>query len=305
MLFLRTPRTSNQLGCSAHCAERSGDEKVVADLRGRDEHLGNAVLGCPRIEHDETTAMPVSFGRRRCCDGNLSQIQAVAALEVERRQTIGDGHILRDIQSVCHRHLPAPFPAERNHPAVAELTPQSLVTRNCCYHEVVPRSCRHTHNCTDFLRACNSRFVSIRFEEAMKYTCLPLLFTLACSMAGGDTLILKDGQKIEGRYLSSTDSAVQFEVNGKPFTYSIWLIRELRFHSGASSSAAPAPAYSGRRGKEQQDQFCTVLKNYIQARNKVAAEANPIRRAEMHPPDPWSFEDTIARVFGPNGEFVD
>ena len=139
----------------------------------------------------------------------------------------------------------------------------------------------------------------------MKYTCLPLVFTLACSMAGGDTLILKDGQKIEGRYLSSTDSAVQFEVNGKPFTYSTWLIRELRFHTGASSSAAPAAAYSGPRGKEQQDQFCTVLKNYIQARNKVAAEANPIRRAEMHPPDPWSFEDSIARVFGPNGEFVD
>jgi hypothetical protein len=32
----------------------------------------------------------------------------------------------------------------------------------------------------------------------MKYTCLPLLFSLASSMAGGDTLILKDGQKIEG-----------------------------------------------------------------------------------------------------------
>ncbi|MBV9082257.1 MAG: hypothetical protein JOZ62_06260 [Acidobacteriaceae bacterium] len=139
----------------------------------------------------------------------------------------------------------------------------------------------------------------------MKYTCLALLVTLACSMAGGDTLILKDGQKIEGRYLSSTDSAVQFEVNGKPFTYSTWLIRELRFHPGASPSPAPAMAYSGPRGKEQQDQFCAVLKDYIQARNKVAAEANPIRRAEMHPPDPWSFENLIARVFGPNGEFVD
>jgi hypothetical protein len=83
----------------------------------------------------------------------------------------------------------------------------------------------------------------MRFEEAMNYTCLPVLFTLACSLAGGDTLILKDGQKIEGRYFSSTDSAVQFEVNGKPFTYSTWLIRELRFHSG--SSGVPAAAYSG------------------------------------------------------------
>ncbi|HEY3453776.1 MAG TPA: hypothetical protein VGK64_04180 [Bryobacteraceae bacterium] len=138
-----------------------------------------------------------------------------------------------------------------------------------------------------------------------RYTLLPLLFTLACRMAGGDTLILKDGQKIQGRYLSSTDSAVQFEVNGKPFTYSTSLIRELRFHPSASSSPAPSPAYSGPRGKEQQDQFCAVLKNYIQARNKVSAEANPIRRAEMHPPDPWSFEDLIVRVFGTNGEFVD
>jgi hypothetical protein len=79
----------------------------------------------------------------------------------------------------------------------------------------------------------------------MNYTCLPLLFTLACSLARGDTLILKDGQKVEGRYLSSTDSAVQFEVNGKPFTSSTWLIRELRFHSGASSSSASVPAYLG------------------------------------------------------------
>ena len=82
-----------------------------------------------------------------------------------------------------------------------------------------------------------------------RYTFLPLLFTLACRMAGGDTLILKDGQEIEGRYLSSTDSAVLFEVNGKPLTYSTWLIRELRFHPGASSSPTPSPAYSGPAGK--------------------------------------------------------
>jgi len=92
--------------------------------------------------------------------------------------------------------------------------------------------------------------------------------------------------------LSSTDSAVQFEVNWEAVHVFDRLIRELRFHSGASSSAAPSPAYSRPRGKQQQDQFCTVLKNYIQARNKVAAEANPIRRAEMHPLDPSSFEDS-------------
>lgn len=31
----------------------------------------------------------------------------------------------------------------------------------------------------------------------------------------GDTLILKDGQKIDGRYLSSDAGHVQFEVDGK------------------------------------------------------------------------------------------
>lgn len=136
-------------------------------------------------------------------------------------------------------------------------------------------------------------------------TLLPLLFVTLCNSAGADTLLLKDGQKIEGRYLSSTDTSVQFEVNGKPFTYTIWLIREIDFQP-STSPAAPQPApYTGPRGKEQQDRFCSVLSDFVRARNKTASEPNPIRRAEMHSPDPWSFEDSVARVFGPNGEFVD
>lgn len=134
---------------------------------------------------------------------------------------------------------------------------------------------------------------------------LLLLFATGCRLVAGDTLVSKDGQVIEGRYLAATRSSVQFEVDGKPYTYATWLIHELRFHPGAAPSAPPPAAYTGPRGKAQQDRFCEVLHEFVQARNKVSAEPNPIRRAQLPPPDPWSFEDSIAPVFGPNGEFVD
>lgn len=71
------------------------------------------------------------------------------------------------------------------------------------------------------------------------------------------------------------------------------------------SNEGAAGAVHGSARKVQQEQFCTILKEFVQARNRVSAEPNPIRRAEMHPPDAWSFEGAIAHVFGPNGEFVD
>ncbi len=134
---------------------------------------------------------------------------------------------------------------------------------------------------------------------------LPLFVAIGCRLALADTLLLTNGQKIEGRYLSSTTDSVQFEVEGKPFTYSTWLIQEIQFHSGTSQPAAQPPPYTGPRGNQQQDQFCEVLTDFVHARNKTASEPNPIRRAQIHSADPRSFEDSIARVFGPNGEFVD
>ncbi len=86
-----------------------------------------------------------------------------------------------------------------------------------------------------------------------------LLFAIGCRWAAGDTLILKDGRAIEGRYLAATRNSVQFEVDGKPYTYATWLFRELRFHSSATPSAPPQTAYTGPRGKAQQDRFCVSL----------------------------------------------
>ncbi len=134
---------------------------------------------------------------------------------------------------------------------------------------------------------------------------LPLFVAIGCRLAVADTLLLTNGQKIEGRYLSSTPDSVQFEVEGKPFTYSTWLIQEIQFHSRTTEPAAQPSPYTGPRGRQQQDRFCGVLTDFIRARNETASDPNPIRRAQMPPVDPWSSEDSLARVFGRNGEFVD
>ncbi len=94
---------------------------------------------------------------------------------------------------------------------------------------------------------------------------LPLFVAIGCRLALADTLLLKNGQKIEGRYLSSTPDSVQFEVEGKPFSYSTRLIQEIQFHSGTSQPAAQPSPYTGPRGKQQQDRFCGVLTDFIRA----------------------------------------
>lgn len=107
----------------------------------------------------------------------------------------------------------------------------------------------------------------------------------------GDTLLLKNGRKIDGRYLSSDADRVQFEVNGKPFTYAVWLIRELRF-----SGVEPAHDEVRPAGKPQQEAFCQVLIDFQRERRRVASDPNPIRRAQMQPPDPWTFESRLIAV---------
>jgi hypothetical protein len=79
---------------------------------------------------------------------------------------------------------------------------------------------------------------------------LPLLLAIGCKFAIADTLLLKNGQKLEGRYLSSTADTVQFEVDGKSYTYSIRLIAQIQFHAGANQPAAQPAPYTGPRGRD-------------------------------------------------------
>lgn len=67
---------------------------------------------------------------------------------------------------------------------------------------------------------------------------------LALALAGfaaADTLELKDGRVLQGKYLGGTQAVMRFEVNGQVQTFSTNDIVALTFTGGRSSSAAPAP----------------------------------------------------------------
>ncbi len=76
-----------------------------------------------------------------------------------------------------------------------------------------------------------------------------MLFAFALP-ALADTLELRDGRVLNGRYLGGTASVVRFEVNGTVETFRINEVVALTFTSGSSAgsaaaaSAAPAPAPS-------------------------------------------------------------
>jgi hypothetical protein len=70
---------------------------------------------------------------------------------------------------------------------------------------------------------------------------------LGLSLVGGaaaDTLELKDGRVLQGRYLGGTQAVLRFEVNGDLQTFNVTDIVALTFtgNSGAATLAAPAPA---------------------------------------------------------------
>lgn len=67
-----------------------------------------------------------------------------------------------------------------------------------------------------------------------------LLFVAAAASA--DTLELKDGRVLQGRYLGGTRAVLRFEVNGAVRTFSPNDIVALTFTRGSQASAAPAAA---------------------------------------------------------------
>jgi hypothetical protein len=68
--------------------------------------------------------------------------------------------------------------------------------------------------------------------------------TLALAgIAAADTLELKDGRVLQGKYLGGTQAVLRFEINGEVQTFSTANIVALTFTGGSSTAAvAPAPA---------------------------------------------------------------
>ncbi len=78
-----------------------------------------------------------------------------------------------------------------------------------------------------------------RFARFVATTALGLLFV---AIAAADTLELKDGRVLQGRYLGGTQAVLRFEVNGNIETFSVNDVVALTFTHGGGNAAAPAYA---------------------------------------------------------------
>jgi hypothetical protein len=67
---------------------------------------------------------------------------------------------------------------------------------------------------------------------------------IAVGGAAADTLELKDGRVLQGRFLGGTQAIVRFSVNGEVRTFNVTEIVALTFTSNYSDTSAPAPADS-------------------------------------------------------------
>lgn len=69
-----------------------------------------------------------------------------------------------------------------------------------------------------------------------------LLGLFLASAAAADTLELKDGRVLQGRYLGGTQAVLRFEIKGEVQTFNVSQIVAVTFTSGSGASSAPAAA---------------------------------------------------------------
>jgi hypothetical protein len=68
--------------------------------------------------------------------------------------------------------------------------------------------------------------------------------------AAADTLELKDGRVLQGRYLGGTQAVVRFEINGEVQTFNVSEAVALTFTGTSSATQAPAPAPQSAVGSQ-------------------------------------------------------
>jgi hypothetical protein len=77
-----------------------------------------------------------------------------------------------------------------------------------------------------------------RFVRFIATAALGLVFV---TVAAADTLELKDGRVLQGRYLGGTQAVLRFEVDGNVQTFGVNDVVALTFTHGGGSAAAPPP----------------------------------------------------------------
>lgn len=113
---------------------------------------------------------------------------------------------------------------------------------------------------------------------------LVMAVILAClvPVVRADSLELKNGNMVQGRYLGGTEHAVQFEVNGKIQLYDINQILSINF--AASAGDGLVPSNSGAAGPNGKGSLRSVANPSCAARNAAAkrpASTASARRARL------------------------
>ena len=78
-----------------------------------------------------------------------------------------------------------------------------------------------------------------RVSRFLGTVALGLLFVAA---AGADTLELKDGRVLKGRYLGGTQAVLRFEINGEVQTFNTTEVVAVTFTGSSGNSVPSAPA---------------------------------------------------------------
>src|ERR1700716_3991923 len=78
-----------------------------------------------------------------------------------------------------------------------------------------------------------------RFARFIATAALGLLFV---TIAAADTLELKDGRVLQGRYLGGTQAVLRFQVEGNIQTFNVNDVVALTFTHSSGNAAAPPPS---------------------------------------------------------------
>jgi hypothetical protein len=82
-------------------------------------------------------------------------------------------------------------------------------------------------------------------KRLVRFIATAALGLLFVGVAAADTLELKDGRVLQGRYLGGTQAVLRFEVAGNVQTFNVNDVVAVTFtHGGGNSASAPPPAYT-------------------------------------------------------------
>src|SRR5258708_23562869 len=88
-------------------------------------------------------------------------------------------------------------------------------------------------------------------KRLVRFVATAALGLLFVAVAAADTLELKDGRVLQGRYLGGTQAVLRFEIEGNIQTFSVNDVVALTFTHGGGNAAA-APTYAPAPGAQAQ-----------------------------------------------------